>query len=288
MMEPGTYANLEIDIELKNRTEQDNIYETLQHGTGELADKTTPSAKKCTPLLFWCTLVNSILIGLLIIAVSVSLYMCINVSKASNSKESIRSIAADVRHIKNDLENNTSGLDNLKVVTDEINKKCEDGLSDLSKNLERQTNDLRSSSTESIKNVSEVVVNIKKDVEKSTSGLDDLKTVTDEIKEQMKRLDQATEKKTQVIAFNVADAVNYPGNDAIKFSNIILNEGDAYNKETGIFTAPLDGIYQFNAHICGNETVEEIDYYIAVNSQWIVTGEFTAPARSYRCKMYVF
>jgi hypothetical protein len=45
--------------------------------------------------------------------------------------------------------------------------------------------------------VSEVVVNIKKDVEKSTSGLDDLKTVTDEIKEQMKKLDQATEKKTR-------------------------------------------------------------------------------------------
>ncbi|XP_060601318.1 uncharacterized protein LOC132754675 isoform X2 [Ruditapes philippinarum] len=69
-----------------NRTEQDRIYETLQHGTGELADKTTPSAKKCIPLLLWCTLVNSILIGLLIIAVSVSLYMSINVSKASNIK----------------------------------------------------------------------------------------------------------------------------------------------------------------------------------------------------------
>jgi hypothetical protein len=65
-----------------NRTEQGRIYDTLQHGTGELADKTTPSAKKCTR----CTLVNSILIGLLIIAVSVSLYMSINVSKASNSK----------------------------------------------------------------------------------------------------------------------------------------------------------------------------------------------------------
>jgi hypothetical protein len=69
-----------------NRTEQDRIYETLQHGTGELADKTTPSAKKCIPLLLWCTLVNSILIGLFIIAVSVSLYMSINVSKASNIK----------------------------------------------------------------------------------------------------------------------------------------------------------------------------------------------------------
>jgi hypothetical protein len=81
------YDNLNVDMELKNRTEQNNVYETLQHGTRELADKTTPSAKKGTPLLLWCTLVvYSILIGLLIIAVSVSLYMCINDSKASNSK----------------------------------------------------------------------------------------------------------------------------------------------------------------------------------------------------------
>ncbi|XP_060561523.1 uncharacterized protein LOC132721260 [Ruditapes philippinarum] len=65
-----------------NRTEQGRIYDTLQHGTGELADKTTPSAKKCA----WCTLVHvvhSILIGLLIIAVSVSLYMSTNVSKGA-------------------------------------------------------------------------------------------------------------------------------------------------------------------------------------------------------------
>jgi hypothetical protein len=65
-----------------NRTKQGRIYDTFRNGTGELADKTTTSAKMCTR----CTLVNSILIGLLMIAVSVSLYMSINVSKASNNK----------------------------------------------------------------------------------------------------------------------------------------------------------------------------------------------------------
>ncbi|XP_060590968.1 C-type lectin domain family 10 member A-like isoform X1 [Ruditapes philippinarum] len=148
------YDNLNVDMELKNRTEQDNIYETLQHGTRELADKTTPSAKKCTPLLLWCTLVNSILIGLLIIAVSVSLYMCINDSKASNSKENMKSIAELVenitkdvvvenmksmaelvQNITKDLKKSTSGLDDLKSVTDRINSKCEDGLSDMSEKI---------------------------------------------------------------------------------------------------------------------------------------------------------
>ncbi|XP_060573009.1 uncharacterized protein LOC132730942, partial [Ruditapes philippinarum] len=210
---------------------------------------------------------------------------------------SIRSIAADVRNIRNDLENDTSGLDNLMVITDEINKKCEDGLSDLSKNLERQTNDLRSSSTESMRNMSEVVANIKKDVENSFSGLDDLKAVIDEVKttckdglsdlskrltvlqKQVNELDQATEKKTQTVAFNVMDAVNYTGSQTMKFSNIILNEGNAYNIETGIFTAPLDGIYQFYAHICCNRKTSEIEYFIKVGTSSIVTGEFMLPSR---------
>jgi hypothetical protein len=86
----------------------------------------------------------------------------------------------------------------------------------------------------------------------------------------------------------VADAVNYTGSDAIKFSNIILNEGDAYNIDTGIFTAPIDGIYQFNAHICGNKTINVIDYNIKVNSRWIVTGEFTIPARAQDAKCTSF
>jgi predicted nucleic acid-binding Zn ribbon protein len=59
----------------------------------------------------------------------------------------MRNMTEVVGNIIKDLEESTSGLDNLKMVTDEINKKCEHGLSDLSKNLERQTNDLRSSST---------------------------------------------------------------------------------------------------------------------------------------------
>ncbi|XP_060571569.1 uncharacterized protein LOC132729763 [Ruditapes philippinarum] len=146
-----------------------------------------------------------------------------------------------------------------------------------------------------MKNVSEAVANIKKDVDKSTSGLDDL---TDEVKttckdglsdlskrlavleEQMKELDQATEKEKQTVAFNVMDAVSYTGSEAIKFSTILLNQGNAFDKDTGIFTAPTDGIYQFNAHICSNKTFEEINYSIKVNTQWIVTGEFTVPDKA--------
>ncbi|XP_060591435.1 EMILIN-2-like, partial [Ruditapes philippinarum] len=106
------------------------------------------------------------------------------------------------------------------------------------------------------------VENIKKDLEKSTSGLDDLKTVT------------------ETVAFNVMDAVSYTGTKPIIFSNILLNDGNAYNNVTGIFTAPTTGIYQFNAHVCGLKSAEDIEYYIKVGSNVIVTGEFEVPERA--------
>ena len=78
---------------------------------------------------------------------------------------------------------------------------------------------------------------------------------------------------SEAVAFNVMDAVSYTGTNAMKFSKIILNEGNAYNKDTGIFTAPIGGIYLFNAHICC-EKGKEVDYFIAVAGKKIVTGEF--------------
>jgi hypothetical protein len=63
-------------------TEQEQIYDILQHNTEKLEDQTTPSAKKSTPHLFRCTIVNTIFIGVSLIAVSVCLYFLL----ASNSK----------------------------------------------------------------------------------------------------------------------------------------------------------------------------------------------------------
>ncbi|XP_060607410.1 heavy metal-binding protein HIP-like [Ruditapes philippinarum] len=73
------------------------------------------------------------------------------------------------------------------------------------------------------------------------------------------------------------DAVSYTGREAIKFSNIVLNKGDSYDNDTGNFTAPIAGIYQFNAHICIKKGIREVNYYIKVGNKSIVTGEFFVP-----------
>ncbi|XP_060572182.1 uncharacterized protein LOC132730312 [Ruditapes philippinarum] len=55
------------------------------------------------------------------------------------------------------------------------------------------------------------------------------------------------------VAFNahhVADVNLDEANERIVFDTVITNEGSGYDSSTGIFTAPVGGMYQFNVHIC--------------------------------------
>lgn len=39
---------------------------------------------------------------------------------------------------------------------------------------------------------------------------------------------------------------NLPTNTTLKFDEVLLNKGDGYDSNTGIFTAPANGVYSFN------------------------------------------
>lgn len=45
---------------------------------------------------------------------------------------------------------------------------------------------------------------------------------------------------------------NAPVNTIIKFGNVPTNEGGGYNRTTGKFTAPTDGVYSFSWTYCTN------------------------------------
>ena len=56
------------------------------------------------------------------------------------------------------------------------------------------------------------------------------------------------------------------------FINVILNIGDAYNNDNGIFTAPVTGLYLFTAHLCLQQ-VDWANFGIVVNGTAVsVTG----------------
>ena len=48
----------------------------------------------------------------------------------------------------------------------------------------------------------------------------------------------------------VKDLILDQNKEVLVFQNIITNEGSGYDKSTGIFTAPVDGVYYFTVHVC--------------------------------------
>ncbi|BFZ06155.1 hypothetical protein BsWGS_09194 [Bradybaena similaris] len=58
----------------------------------------------------------------------------------------------------------------------------------------------------------------------------------------------AEEPSTGIVAFfaNIKVLKRYAANDIVKFDNVVTNEGNAYNKDSGIFTATKPGLYVFH------------------------------------------
>ncbi|XP_060589335.1 complement C1q tumor necrosis factor-related protein 3-like isoform X2 [Ruditapes philippinarum] len=84
---------------------------------------------------------------------------------------------------------------------------------------------------------------------------------------QMSENTQIIEKKIRkyerpTVAFcvhGVTDVLLDESNEVIVFKSIITNEGAGYDSSTGIFTAPVGGLYQFAVHLC-----TPISYYTYV------------------------
>ncbi|KAL4226081.1 hypothetical protein ACF0H5_014069 [Mactra antiquata] len=67
--------------------------------------------------------------------------------------------------------------------------------------------------------------------------------------------------------------------DPVVFESIIQNEGGGYDKSNGIFTAPVAGVYQYNAQLCANKE-GNLEYAIDVGGANIISGEFRAASDS--------
>ncbi|XP_045169208.2 adhesion G protein-coupled receptor B3-like [Mercenaria mercenaria] len=58
------------------------------------------------------------------------------------------------------------------------------------------------------------------------------------------------------------------------FTQVLFNNGGAYNNSNGIFTAPATGIFQFNSHLCVENNGKDKNYALAAEGKKLVSGEF--------------
>ncbi|XP_045191151.2 thrombospondin-1-like [Mercenaria mercenaria] len=81
------------------------------------------------------------------------------------------------------------------------------------------------------------------------------------------------------VAFNVYQysATGISDSHTVIFTNILLNEGGAYNQTDGLFTAPFSGLYQFNGQIC-TVVGKNAEYTLTIEGKSFASGEYRTPS----------
>jgi hypothetical protein len=72
------------------------------------------------------------------------------------------------------------------------------------------------------------------------------------------------------IAFHAKNVKNRNpvAGDTIVFTDIVLNLGESYNTDTGVFTVPLGGIYLFTVQLCIYKS-QPFDYGLVIDDVYI-------------------
>lgn len=121
-----------------------------------------------------------------------------------------------------------------------------------------------------------------KHLDSQQQELRSLKSRTDETENQVETLRKHREVSRVAFSASLLDSGSgnigpYPDHMTLVFRHVIANVGNAYNKHTGVFTAPLRGVYHFDffnvAHLERFQSVVRLEK----NGEHVVTSQENMP-----------
>ncbi|XP_060582039.1 heavy metal-binding protein HIP-like [Ruditapes philippinarum] len=146
----------------------------------------------------------------------------------------------------------------------------------LVENMKKQIDDMETRITGALAKLSEDTATWKGEIETmQESSKTNLITLQEKAKSELDKNMQAVQDlKDKVVSPNIAfHAKNIkngsPANgETIVFTDILLNLGESYNTDTGVFTVPLGGIYLFTVQLCIDQS-KRIDYGLVVDGVYM-------------------
>lgn len=84
-------------------------------------------------------------------------------------------------------------------------------------------------------------------------------------------------RKRRVSSKKVHFFASYPGRlsgkvNKIKYSKVLVNIGKGFNKKTGVFRAPVKGVYQFFFSTQAGHSGDRTDLWLVVNRYWVAVS----------------
>ncbi|XP_060585560.1 uncharacterized protein LOC132741422 [Ruditapes philippinarum] len=150
----------------------------------------------------------------------------------------------------------------------------------LVENMKKQMDTIETRVTEALAKLNENTVKWNGEIEAMQENSNtSLQLVQEKASDLDKNMQEVQDLKAKIvslkIAFNARNIKNKSPavGDTIVFTDILLNFGEAYNSDSGVFTAPFGGIYLFTVQLCISASLY-IDYGLVVDNVYMDTARY--------------
>uniref|UniRef100_A0A8W8JH95 C1q domain-containing protein n=1 Tax=Magallana gigas TaxID=29159 RepID=A0A8W8JH95_MAGGI len=160
-------------------------------------------------------------------------------------------------------------INNITLLRSE-NKKLRDELSVVQQQAQNKSSNSGLHSYHDFTNVSKELQNFKREFRYFSLGFLDIQQDIDRINTQQENVTTAIKDMLVKVAFTATRTLSqsFTTETAVVFSNIPTNIGGGYNAVTGIFTAPLGGIYLFDCKLTDNQNRDGTSIFFVKNGAY--------------------